>query len=381
MKRIATIVALICAVTFQVNAQNTESEILNFDPLLQWGCSIADVEQHMQQKEWWTDGNDKLEYWEDPYQCWHRWYFVDKAELMLTEQYLFETKDGQNLRYVVSICWNDTVPGEKFVNTLIHQGFHYSGERVGFDSDIFMRFLSADSKTEALFAQFATEGEGQKIVIYRPVESSQPITEFPYSLDFENGFEGWTANDANNDDISWIMWYTSPDVHAHSGNLYAASLSWMEEGVQADDYLVSPEIFLPADQPAALSWWFCVHPGYPEDKYAVKLSTTGAAASDFTTTLFDITPTAEHGDWTQQTLDLSAYAGQSIRLAFYHHGYDNNYIAIDDILIATGDPSGIQRLAAEDANREWFDLQGRKLAAKPARRGLYFQGNKKIYIK
>lgn len=41
MKRIATIVALICAVTFQVNAQNTESEILNFDPLLQWGCSIA----------------------------------------------------------------------------------------------------------------------------------------------------------------------------------------------------------------------------------------------------------------------------------------------------------------------------------------------------
>ena len=135
-----------------------------------------------------------------------------------------------------------------------------------------MRFLSADSKTEALFAQFATEGEGQKMVIYRPVESSQPITEFPYSLDFENGFEGWTANDANNDDISWIMWYTSPDVHAHSGNLYAASLSWMEEGVQADDYLVSPEIFLPADQPAALSWWFCVHPGYPEDKYAVKLS-------------------------------------------------------------------------------------------------------------
>ena len=95
MKRIATIVALICAVTFQVNAQNTESEILNFDPLLQWGCSIADVEQHMQQKEWWTDGNDKLEYWEDPYQCWHRWYFVDKAELVLTEQYLFETKDGQ----------------------------------------------------------------------------------------------------------------------------------------------------------------------------------------------------------------------------------------------------------------------------------------------
>ena len=120
MKRIATIVALICAVTFQVNAQNTESEILNFDPLLQWGCSIADVEQHMQQKEWWADGNDKLEYWEDPYQCWHKWYFVDKAELILTEQYLFETKDGQNLRYVVSMCWNDTVPAEKFVNTLYH---------------------------------------------------------------------------------------------------------------------------------------------------------------------------------------------------------------------------------------------------------------------
>ena len=380
MKRIVTIVALICAVTFQVNAQTTESQILAFDPLLQWGCSIADVEQHMQQKEWWQDGNDQLEYWEDPFESWHKWYWVD-ADNQITEQYLFETEDGQNLRYVLSICWNNTVPREKFVNTLYHQGFHATGEMVEFDGEILERFLSADGQTEALYS---TDADGYSEAIYRPVQSSQPVTEFPYSQDFENGLDGWTVIDANNDGIYWMTQPTSSYLPAHSGDRLAVSFSWIEGGVQADEYLVSPEFVLPADKTATLSWWFRVNPEYPEDKFAVKLSTTGNAAAGFTATLIDITPTAEQGDWTQQTLDLSDYAGQSIWLGFHHYGYDNNYIALDDILITVDDNPGtaIADLNADTpAAAPCFDLQGRKLTAKPTRRGLYIQGNKKIYIK
>jgi len=381
MKRIVTIVALICAMIFQVNAQTTEFKNLNFAPLLQWGCSIADVEQHIKSKEWWQDGNDKLEYWEDPFQSWHKWYWVD-AENQITEQYLFETEDGQNLRYTYCICWDNTVPADEFVLTLYHQGFQYTGEMVEFDGEILERYLSADWKTEALYS---TDEEGYSQAIYRPVESNQPVTEFPYSQDFENGPGGWTVIDANNDSLIWQPWRTSSYVTAHSSGRFAASLSWIGGGVQADEYLISPAILLPTDKTVTLSWWFCVNPEYPEDKFAVMLSTTGNAAADFTATLIDISPTAEQGDWTQQTLDLSAYAGQSIWLAFYHYGYDNNYIALDDILITVSNPTGIQSLTAEDvnsksSNSKWFDLQGRRLAAKPARRGLYIQGNKKTYI-
>jgi len=309
------------------NNPEPEAEILAFDPLLDWGCSIADVERHMQSKEWWQDGNNQLEYWEDPYQCWHKWYYVDSAN-MLTEQYLFETEDGQNLRYAVCICWNNTVPADKFVATLYHQGFHATGEMVEFGGETLERYLSADGETEALYN---TDAEGYSQAVYRRVES-QPVTEFPYSQGFEDGLDGWTTIDFNNDGIAWMVEPTSSYVPAHSGEHLAISFSWMEGGLQADEYLVSPEIVLPAGQTATLSWWFRVNPEYPEDTFAVMLGNDLGL-----TTLIDITPTAEQGEWTLQSLDLSAYAGQSIWLAFHHHSYDHNYLAIDDILITVGE--------------------------------------------
>jgi len=328
-KTLTTLAAVLCcgALFPSCNKATPDPEpeiILNFDPLLQWGCSIADVERHIQAKEWWQKGNDQLDYWEDPFQSWHKWYWVD-AENSITEQYLFETEDGRNLRYVYCACWKNTVPAEEFISKLYDQGFHFTGERVEFGGESFERYLFFDGETQALFN---TDENGCHQVIYQPV-GSQPVTEFPYSQDFENGLGGWTVIDANKDGIAWVIQPGGSYLPAHSGECLAASYSWMEEGFQADDYLVSPEIVLPAGKTVTLSWWFRVEPKYPEDKFDVQLWGNDSGR----TTLIDITPTAENGNWTQQTLDLSAYAGQSIWLAFHHHGYDNNYIALDDILI------------------------------------------------
>lgn len=330
MKKILLLLAavLCCTAAFTSCDKDTpepKPEFLNFNPLLQWGCSIADIEQHIKSKDWWQDGNDKPEYWEDPYQSWHKWYWVDAGNA-ITEQYFFETEDGRNLRYALSICWNKKVPADKFVNTLYHQGFHPAGETVEFDGEILERFLSADGETEALYN---TDANGYSQAVYRPVKRSQPVTEFPYSQGFENGLDGWTVIDANIDGIAWMIQPNSTALPAHSGERFAVSFSRQDKGVQADEYLVSPEIVLPAGQTVTLSWWFRVNPKHPEDKYAVMLwgNDTGR------TTLIDITPTAKQGDWTQQTLDISAYTGQSVWLAFYHHGSNNDHIALDDILI------------------------------------------------
>ena len=166
---------------------------------------------------------------------------------------------------------------------------------------------------------------------------SCPITNFPYTESFDAGLGCWTAIDNNNDNSTWrVANNISSDVTPHSGSAMAASFSWQGSAMQADEYLVSPQITLPAGQTATLLWWFRVNGSYPLDKLAVKVSTTGNAVSNFTTTLIDITPTATNGDWTQQSIDLSAYAGQSIYLAFHHHdSYDANYLLLDDIVIET----------------------------------------------
>jgi len=141
-----------------------DAEILAFDPLLKWGCSITDVEKHMQAKEWWSDGNENLEFWEDPFQCWHKWYWVS-LEDEITEQYLFETEDGQNLRYVMCICWVNTVPVELCKNTLHHQGFQATGNIVQFDGDPYDQYFSADGQSEALLN---VDDEGYWYIIYEP---------------------------------------------------------------------------------------------------------------------------------------------------------------------------------------------------------------------
>jgi len=159
-----TMTVLTACTSDNVDNPTPKAEILAFNPLLKWGSSIADVEQHIQAKQWWSDGNDKLEFWGDPFQSWHKWYWVS-AEDALTEQYLFETENGQNLRYVICICWNNTVPAEKFGNTLHHQGFQSTGITVQFDGDPYEQYLSADRQTEALVN---VDDEGYWCIIYEP---------------------------------------------------------------------------------------------------------------------------------------------------------------------------------------------------------------------
>ncbi len=193
--------------------------------------------------------------------------------------------------------------------------------------------------------------------------SCPAITSFPYGESFDEGTGCWTAIDGNNDNSTWQpsagISGDNSTILPHSGSAMMASFSWNGNPMQANEYLVSPQIVLPAGQAITLSWWFTVNGSYPEDKLAVRLSTTGNAVSNFSTTLIDITPTAANGNWTQQTLDLSAYAGQSIYLAFHHHdSYDMNYILLDDIQItATAAPTQYTITVASN-NNAWGTVSG-----------------------
>ena len=166
------------------------------------------------------------------------------------------------------------------------------------------------------------------------------VTAFPYTESFEGDYLCWTAIDANGDGNSWTTINTISDVPAHSGSTGAVSFSWRNNvAYNADDYLVSPQFVLPSSGAIELRWWFKVNGSYPADKYEILLSSTTADVDAFTTTLFSITPTAEHGDWTEMSVDLTPYAGQTVYIAFHHHDtYDMNYLWIDDVTISPYTP-------------------------------------------
>ncbi len=204
--------------------------------------------------------------------------------------------------------------------------FAVGGTCTGTELGHFVRWSDGDSNQFRTVTVFC---DATYMAIFEP-DVCLTISEFPYQWGFDGTLGCWTAIDSNDDNSTWH----EIEVMPHSGIGVAASLSFAHNPVLANEYLVSPQIQIPADHSASISWWFMVDGDYPEDKLALKVSTTGSTAADFTTTLFDITPTAVNGDWTQQTVDLSAYAGQNIYLAFHHHdSYDNNYLFIDDVKI------------------------------------------------
>ena len=188
------------------------------------------------------------------------------------------------------------------------------------------------------------------------------ITTLPYTESFEGSMDCWTIVDANNDNNTWVVSNSfgegSGVVNPHSGSKMAASFSWNTNPFNANEYLISPAIVLPSSN-ISLSWWYRVNGEYPADKLAVKVSTTTNATSSFTNTLIDITPTAANNNWTLQTVDLSAFAGQTIYIAFHHHDtYDNNYICIDDITISQGTTPTQYTITVNSANSSMGSVSG-----------------------
>lgn len=168
-----------------------------------------------------------------------------------------------------------------------------------------------------------------------------------YTLPYTCGFDttdlallGWTTIDYNNDGYTWTT-NSPPNITPHSGSGLVASASYVGGAVgdiTPDNFLVSPRIAMTGN--ASLSWWFRVpNSAYPADHYSVYISTTGNTAADFlaTTPVFDYTPTSENFPiWSQMVLDLSAYAGDTIYIAFRHHNCFGQYaLLLDDVKVET----------------------------------------------
>ncbi|MCQ2308236.1 MAG: choice-of-anchor J domain-containing protein [Bacteroidales bacterium] len=152
------------------------------------------------------------------------------------------------------------------------------------------------------------------------------------TYDFEDGtLQGWTAMDADGDGHNWY----ATSIYGANGGSYAVASESYNDYVGAftpDNYLVSPQVTLGAG--ASISFYEKAYYGWEEPLYLM-ISTTETNPSDFT--LVQGWSGLSNASFEQKTVDLSAYAGQQVYIAFHHTNSYNQYaIVLDDIEINLG---------------------------------------------
>ena len=126
---------------------------------------------------------------------------------------------------------------------------------------------------------------------------------------------------------AWIQFYDGYD------NKIAFSTSYYDPEGQSNDWLITPAITIPQEGTPTLNWKGKSYDFDFTDSYAVKVSETSNNAESFTTTLAQID--AEQAfDFGSHTLDLSAYKGKTIYLAFVNNTNNGTYLALDDLYIS-----------------------------------------------
>ncbi|NTW23874.1 MAG: T9SS type A sorting domain-containing protein, partial [Lentimicrobium sp.] len=159
--------------------------------------------------------------------------------------------------------------------------------------------------------------------------------------DFFEGFEAgtlptdWVIYNVDGDGFNWentATTYTTFDAHT---GLYCMTSASYVNGVGAltpNNWLVSPALAVTGD--SELRFWVDGQdPAYAAEQYYVKVSATGNAVADFTTTIHTAVSPAT---WGEVVVDLSAFAGQTIYIAFQHANVTDMYfLKLDDVTVTS----------------------------------------------
>ena len=151
---------------------------------------------------------------------------------------------------------------------------------------------------------------------------------------------GWQVHDVDsltpNDAITWTGTWQIKDV---DGDNVASNTSYYSPVGSSNDFLITPAIILPS-QSACLSFIAKSKDAKWLESYEVRISTTTPSLTDtFSSSLFAnaalYTEDSEESDWTTHTIDLSAYADDTVYIAFWHNADDKIAIYLDEVMITT----------------------------------------------
>lgn len=157
------------------------------------------------------------------------------------------------------------------------------------------------------------------------VYTCEAIDDFPYTQDFESGMQCWSmvSMDAANDAEFGI--YADENAYAGSNDFRFSSF---DRGTDYNQYLISPEITLPATGNYMLK--FMYKGQNTTDAFRVLSSTTTKDVAAFTNVLGDYPEVAT--EWTEVAFVLPA--GTKF-VAINYYGNYQYYLYVDDIMITT----------------------------------------------
>jgi hypothetical protein len=133
-------------------------------------------------------------------------------------------------------------------------------------------------------------------------------------------------------------WERREDFNFNVADSCAFSTSWYVPAGAANDFMWTPLIGpLPAN--SVLSWNGVTYdPLYP-DGYEVRIMTvaptggTGVIGNQLTNSTVIFSTAAEATAWTSHSVNLNAYAGQSVYIGFRNNSNDKFILLIDDIIV------------------------------------------------
>ena len=183
------------------------------------------------------------------------------------------------------------------------------------------------------------------------------------TFDFESDLQGWTTINVNAAGGTWVHSNNNPGGYmdpeslydpyypglANSGTGFAMSYSYVDfDGAyDTDSYLVTPQSYNLGSGASLNFFYDYANDSYPDYFEVCVATTTGApTASDFTSVWSTARgargarntnavrhTTDRYENWREVTVDLSAYQGQNVWIAFHHEDYDNYEVWIDDVTI------------------------------------------------
>ncbi len=109
-----------------------------------------------------------------------------------------------------------------------------------------------------------------------------------------------------------------------------------------NDWLITPKITIKKN--GKLSFYSKNYNSSYKEQFNIKLSTTGTEQEDFTQ---EIALNVEPGtSWKKLSYDLSAYAGQSVYIAFQAISEDTYFLDLDEIKVFAPSPMEVQSVIA-----------------------------------
>ena len=155
---------------------------------------------------------------------------------------------------------------------------------------------------------------------------------------FEGTTEGWTSIDKDGDGYNWQLasvLMSGYNISAHGGSDMMSSESYNKTTTTAltpDNWLVSPQVTLGG----TFSMYACAQDAnYAAEHFGIYVSTGSNTNTNSFVKLGEWTLAAKtQGSWSQYTVDLSAYAGQTGYIAVRHFNCtDQFYLNVDDFTL------------------------------------------------